>query len=95
MDCFFVERGSTPKHFSVAVADDLAITQVDLMEHTSGSWTPMHESDQSVGLSWTLDSNHPLVPPFSLRTSGLVTTTYRDVIPGNWAPGGLYCGTGR
>jgi hypothetical protein len=89
---FHVEEGSNPVYFAVLVEfedGDGDAVQVDLMEASSGSWTPMRESWGSI---WRLDSNHRLQAPFSLRITNesgkqLVAS---NVIPANWVPNTYY-----
>nr|CAB3495294.1 unnamed protein product [Digitaria exilis] len=85
---FVVQHGSNPMYLAVLVEfedKDGDVVQVDIMQHDSGYWEPMHESWGSI---WRIDPNRPLQGPYSLRITNesgrkLVAP---DIIPANYIP---------
>ncbi|CAN6283968.1 unnamed protein product [Urochloa humidicola] len=85
---FVVQHGSNPMYLAVLVEfedKDGDVVQVDIMQHDSGYWEPMHESWGSI---WRIDPNRPLKGPYSLRItneSGRKLVA-KDIIPDNYIP---------
>ena len=94
---FHVQEGSTQVYLALLVEyenGDGDVAQLDLREAAGGRgisrrWTPMRRSWGSV---WSLDTNHRLQPPFSirLRSDSGNTLVAPDVIPVNWRPNTFY-----
>jgi hypothetical protein len=89
---FHVEEGSNPMYLAVLVEfedKDGDVVQVDIMQHNSGHWEPMHESWGSI---WRIDPNRPLKGPYSLRItneSGKQLVA-KNIIPDNYIPNTNY-----
>jgi hypothetical protein len=85
---FVVQHGSNPMYLAVLVEfedKDGDVVQVDIMQHNSGYWEPMHESWGSI---WRIDPNRPLQGPYSLRItneSGRKLVA-KNIIPANYIP---------
>ena len=89
---FVVQHDSNPMYLAVLVEfedKDGDVVQVDIMQHNSGYWEPMHESWGSI---WRIDPNRPLKGPYSLRItneSGKQLVA-KNIIPDNYIPNTNY-----